>query len=66
MIYIERHLAVPIRTFELEAYKVGICLSNKDMDFVMATLTDPHKPHCVYYEEIIRQLVPQIQQDKSM
>eukprot|EP00347_Sterkiella_histriomuscorum_P007996 403346767 len=62
----ERTLSLPIRTFELEAYKVGITLQNKDMDFIIKNLTDLHKPHCILYEEVVRILVPQIREDKQI
>lgn len=49
---------VPIRVFEVEAYKLGICLKNQDMQTVLGSFTHKQKPHLVAYNDIIKALVP--------
>jgi len=56
---------IGIRTFEVEAYKAGICLSDKDM----ATLFEYYSEAgggLVKYEEVLRALVPVISCDGDL
>lgn len=53
-INLEKTLSIPIRSFELESYKVGICLQNKDMDVILQKFMDPHKSNYVMYDDVLR------------
>jgi hypothetical protein len=57
---------VPLRTFELEAYKVGICLSDADMALILKYYMNPSKHEQVMFEPLIRALVPVIKKDGDM
>ncbi|CDW76593.1 ef hand family protein [Stylonychia lemnae] len=63
---LEKSQSVPIRTFELEMYKVGITLQNRDMDFLIQKYSDPQKSQNILYEEVIRSLVPELRNDSSI
>jgi hypothetical protein len=49
---------LPFRTFEIEAFKVGIILSNKDSDYVAQHFTEPGKASNIIYEDVIKELIP--------
>ena len=57
---------MPIRTFEVEAFKVGIVLTDKDSDFMISHFTEPNRNQYLKYEDVIKELNPIVQSDGTM
>ena len=57
---------MPLRTFEVEAFKVGIILTDKDSDYMISHFTEPNRNQYLKYEAVIKELTPIVQSDGTM
>ena len=63
---LEKNGTIPLRTFEVEAFKVGIILNNRDSEYMAYHFSEPGKISNLRYEDVIKELTPIVQSEGTM